>query len=607
MDRKWSTRAGAPGMRTLLGILALGLSGCSCDEDRPYTPFQVASALPPVDADAPTVASATVPTGVELAARVTPLRASGLPETWEAFGRTLHAPSRTGFAGGVELPADGGAPARVLAWVFPKSGGRPADGGLFVFDDAGRTGALLTKLPDFLPTGPDCEIELGPLGGSEAGVFSLIHVACKGRLLPGTATGAFVLVTPDAARAPFVLRLAESASAEKLVFEPSGSAPDAGGTVRELTVHIDLLAPNGAHARLPLRFVGKAGGLSRIADAPSSDLEALSSELGQLVPKKKEREAALARIDATRRWVHAVCEEAGTARVSDAQGRALSCGAIKPSLDRLTEAAIEAYLFRDEPWKAIGEYERADFHLGAPPAATKARWAARIRSKTTTVAAEVSAEYPLRLGLEVPYPFAAPLGYDERGKLYGLTAAGEVQALGEPEPAAPLDAAEPDTRPNAWPLRPKSSDDRLLAALVPSCDRSEVQLSFVADGGAAADNQVLPLLAPRPCRGLGGRPLSAVPLGWQGTSLLVIAAGEPVLSAGALRAPERPIAWGTSLGVEVWSSRGHVSFRGPTIHDLHHCVTFSASATSSVERVACIRGRKAVELRPSTDASGAAQ
>ena len=586
---------------------------------------------------APPVPSPALPVSV--------LRTSGLPDTWEAFGRKLRAPKGTGFAGALEVPAlnvvaqgdraqgdraQGGATARVLAWVFPKPGGKLADGGLYAVDEEGRASTLVTALPDFLPTGPDCAIALGPLGASPAGVSSILHVACKGRLLPGTATGAFVLADPERGRAPFILRLSEPGLSEPGLSEPGLAEPGlsepglaepggtevlsldaAGGAVSahgvELTVHIDLAAPNGAHAKLPLRFIGKAGGLSRISDAPSADLEVLSKELGQLVLKKKDREGALARIDATRRWVYAVCGEAGTVKVTDDAGRALPCGAIQPSLDRLTEAAIEAYLFRDEPWKAIGEYERADFYLGAPKAATKARWAARIRAKTATVSADVVAEFPLKLGLDVPYPFASPLGYDERGHLYGLSASGDVLPLSPPEPppaeptgdgAPPQPDGEPlERRPGAWPLRPKSSDGRLLAALVPSCDRSEAQFTFVADGGAPAQSVALPLLAPRPCRGLSGRPLSAVPLAWQGSSLLAIASGEPVQSRGTLQAPQRPIAWGTSLGVEVWSGAGHASWRGPAVHDLHHCVAFS-SGESNVERVACIRGRTAVELRP---------
>jgi len=273
---------------------------------------------------------------------------------------------------------------------------------------------------------------------------------------------------------------------------------------------------------------------------------------------------------------------------------------VKPSLDRLTEAAIEAYLYRDEAWKAVGEYERSDYYLGAPPAKTTERWAARIREKSRFVPAEVIAEHPLRLGLDVPYPYSSPLRFSEDAVLFGLTASGGVERLGPALPAG--ETAAPDGAPSAasslepWPLRPKSGDGRLLAALVPSCDRAEVIFSFQAEGGEPSSSP-LPFLAPRPCRGLMGKPLPVEPLAWQGPALLSIAAGEPVLSQGALREPERPIVWSSRLGIHVWSKDAMVSWQGPGLHDLHHCVAPPHASASSIHPVACVRGRTAVEVR----------
>jgi len=589
-------------------VALLALSGCGCDEDRPYTPFQVASSLPGAADDAPPPAPTNDPAAPDPAASTLVLRATGLPETWEAFGRELRAPKGTGFAAAVELPREGGAAPQVLAWVFPKPSPRPRDGGLVELDARGRASQVLTKVPEFLPSGPDCELDLASLEVTRTSIASVLRAKCKGRLLPGTATGAFLLTSREK-RAPFSLRLSEETGQKDLSIGTEGFIASAGAKGAELALVVDLEAPGGAHAKLPLRFVEKAGGLSRIADAPSADLETLVKELAGLVPKKKERELALGRIDAVRRWVYAVCAEAGATRLEGDDGRAFACGRVKPSLDALTEAAIEAYLYRDEPWKAIGEYERADFFLGAPPAKTKERWAARIAKKTSTVAAEIAAEYPLRLGLDVPYPVATPLGFDERGALYGLTASGEVAPFAPSAPPADAGTLPPDAPPpapepvpSAWPLRPKSSDGRLLAALVPSCDRAEAQLSFLTEGGAASPSIVLPFLAPRPCHGLSAKPLPAVPLAWQGPALFLIAAGEPLSSAGSWSAPARPIAWGTSLGVEVWTSAGHVSWRGPGLRDLHHCVT-PESGGGAVQQVACVRGKTAVLLRRKAEAS----
>ena len=592
----------------LLGVV-LTLPGCRCDDDRPYTPFQVASSLP-ASGDPPpaTAASAqpeqAVPTGLDQSALV--LRTGGLPPHWEAFGRKLDAPKGTGFAGGVELPGVDGQPSRVLAWALPKKEGRLADGGLFAIDERGKPIRRVAPLPDFLPSGPDCTLALGSLAATLVGIATTVRAECSGRLLPGTATGAFVLASrQEPERPPFVLRLVEGPASEPLGIEVEG-ARAVDGALIELTVHLDLTAPSGAHARLPFRFVGKAGGLSRIADSPSAELDASVKELAALVPRKKEREAALQRIDATRRWVLSLCQEAGAPRLLDEGGRPLSCGPVKASLDRLTEAAIEAYLYRDEQWKAAGEFARADDYLGAVPAKTKERWAARMAEKGTVVQAAVVGEFPLRLGLDVAYPYASPLRYGKDGRLYGLSADGTVRELAEraadaaPEAPPPLGESPPgdipSDPPSAWPLRPQSSDGRLLAALVPSCDRAEIQMTFSGEGGAASPATALPLLAPRPCRGLMGKPLPVEPIAWEGPALLAISAGEPTLSQGVLRAPEQALVWGSSLGLEVWSKAGYASWRGPTLSNLHHCVAGPASSTESPRRVACVRGRSAVEV-----------
>lgn len=607
---------GRASARAALGLvlmsLLLTLPGCRCDDDRPYTPFQVASALPASDGQAPgaeptpAASAEPAPTGLDKSALV--LRTGGLPSEWEAFGRKLDAPKRTGFAGGVELPGASGQPSRLLAWALPKKEGRLADGGLYLIDERGRPARRVAALPDFLPSGPGCTLTLGALSATLVGVASTVRAECSGRLLPGTATGAFVLSSnQEPERPPFVLRLVEGPTSEPLTIEVEGTR-SADGALVDLTTHLDLTAPSGAHARLPFRFVGKAGGLSRVADSPSTELEALTKELAALVPRKKEREVALQRVDATRRWVLSVCQEAGAPRILDEAGRPLSCGPVKGSLDRLTEAAIEAYLYRDEQWKAAGEFARADDFLGTVPAKTKERWAARMAEKGKIVRAEVVGEFPLRIGLDVAYPYASPLRYGKDGQLYGLSADGSVIRLGQAEvaPEAPPPLGEPGSppppseapsdAPAAWPLRPKSSDGRLLAALVPSCERAEIQMTFSSEGGEAAPATALTLLAPRPCRGLMGKPLPVEPIGWEGPALLAISAGEPTVSQGSLRVPERPLVWGSSLGLEVWSNAGYASWRGPALSSLHHCAPGPASSAEGPRRVACVRGKTAVEV-----------
>src|SRR5690606_1681258 len=195
--------------------------------------------------------------------------------------------------------------------------------------------------------------------------------------------------------------------------------------------------------------------------------------------------------------------------------------------------------------------------------------------------------------------------YGKDGLLYGLVADGSVRRLSpapartEPAPEAPPPLGEqapsapaepppepPSEAPPAWPLRPKSSDGLLLAALVPSCDRAEVQMSFAREGGDTPPPVALTLLAPRPCRGLLGKPLPVEPITWEGPALLAISAGEPAVSQGTLAVPQQPLVWGSSLGVEVWSKAGFASWRGPGLTNLHHCVAAPPEGAGGPRRVA---------------------
>lgn len=121
-------------------------------------------------------------------------------------------------------------------------------------------------------------------------------------------------------------------------------------------------------------------------------------------------------------------------------------------------------------------------------------------------------------------------------------------------------------------------------------------MTFSSEGGEATPATALTLLAPRPCRGLMGKPLPVEPIGWEGPALLAISAGEPTVSQGSLRAPERTLVWGSTLGLEVWSNAGYASWRGSALSNLHHCVAGPASSAEGPRRVACVRGKMAVEV-----------
>lgn len=634
LKRRWR-----PSPLLLGGFWLAGAVLGGCREDKPYSPFRVTSSLPTEPPAPPTEA------GQPEAALEPPapppaltLRPTGLPARWRAFDRELVAPKGTGFAGAVELEST------LIAWVLPhadESGKAPdathidkarRSSGAYVVGDSGRVDRKLAEIPDFLPTGVGCQLSLAELSGRTGRVVARVQATCQSRLLPGTPTGAFLVLDPSVERPVLLLRTSEPSPGETLGLDATFDDLDADGRP-DVSVAVALRAPSGSTATHSIGFLTRATGLSRLADSPGQEIEAQAKKLATAILRKKEREAALGDIDALRRFVLEICQEAGGRVLADERGRALSCGSVKGALDRLTGAAIEAYLFRDEWWKAFGEYARAHHFLGEPSRAERSAWASLLARKTRVRILTRAASVPLAVGLNVPYPYASPLRFDASGRLFALSASGDVVLLDPPPPGpnvptdpesatppAPLDASEVPAQqpsPGPWPLRPRSRDGRLLSAVVPSCDRAEIQLAFGGEPSEARPSNppqssplqsaVLSLLAPRPCKGLSTTPLVAEPIIWNGDSLVLIAAGEPVVSSGHLEPPKPghqsglawPITQGSSTeGIAVWTPRGFAWWKGPEAAGAHHCVVYSGDDPSdSDERVACVVRNQAVTFR----------
>jgi hypothetical protein len=68
-----------------------------------------------------------------------------------------------------------------------------------------------------------------------------------------------------------------------------------------------------------------------------------------------------------------------------------------------------------------------------------------------------------------------------------------------------------------------------------------------------------------------------------------VVGGQPVVSAGHLTAPPQPIAWGTSLGIAVWTPEAFFLLVGDGTNGAHHCV-----AAEGLKKVACVRGQEVV-------------
>lgn len=619
-----------PGAVVLLSISlsATFLPGCGCEEERPYTPFQVATSLPK---DGPP-AEASEEIVEELLPRVIH-ETLDRPDRWSAFGRELVAPKGSGFVAGIEVrsPAGEAAPgSRVAAWTFPRKGHElGGNAGLWLFDADGSPVKRLARVPAHLPTGRECSHSIEILDTGARSFSTRLTARCDSRLLPGTATGALLIVDPDADQPErFTFRISDSAPGEELRLTPETKDEDGDG-LEDLSLTVGLKAPSGVEESLVFRWVGRPSGLSHVAGTPQDSLRKRAARLAIAAVRRKEREHGLAEIDALRRLLSSSCAESKTEKITDGSGAGLECGSLTQLSESLSASAITAHLGMDAPYQALGEYERSDSYFGPATEKVRAAWASKISAALDPTSVSIAEQATLPLGIDLPYPIATPLRFDEKGeRLYSLSADGRVKRIfgdaEQPPPPAPPTALDPPgpqplddelgrflerqfspgkqlspPRPETpglkpWPLRPSGANGEMLAAAVPSCERSEVQLAFTGTKSGAVPSRPLPFLAPRPggCRSLMAKPLRAEVISWQGARVLAIVEGQPVVSAGHFSTPATPLAWGTSLGIAVWTKKERTLLTGPETTNAHHCVT-----TLDAKQVACVRGSNIVLFR----------
>src|SRR5688572_18849424 len=110
--------------------LAFGLSGCRCGDEKPYTPFGVASSLG--DAETPKVPSTSA--SAASADAGAPIEKSVLAprdaKRWSLGGRELAAPDGFVFEQGIPADFDGDGAGDAVAWLVPAgdAGAIPAPG-----------------------------------------------------------------------------------------------------------------------------------------------------------------------------------------------------------------------------------------------------------------------------------------------------------------------------------------------------------------------------------------------------------------------------------------------------------------------------------------------
>lgn len=569
-------------------MFALACFGSACDEDKPYTPFEVASSLPgqgPAPKTKKSDEKDKDPERVWAAEKRAPRSSS----TFRAFKRSLLAPSGTEFE--VALPLLNSQSDEVAAWVFPKSGreGAGADAGLWVFDASGQPTRKLLALPEFLPSGTDCEFRANLKGTGPTTFSSRVWATCGSRLLPGTPVVSLAVLDGSKPEAVLLhLRAEEPAVGEKLDLEVESTDQDGDGT-DDVKLQVSMTTPSGTKETLPFLWLQRTAGASRQADLPKDELNKRASRLSIASVRKAEREATPAQIDALRRLLSSVCAELGKPRLTGASGDLLKCGNIQSALEQLAQAEVQAFLGQGKKEDAIGATERSEWFGTAFDAGKLKKLKALVQKELSPKKAERMARFNVRTKT-LAKPFASPLHFSKDGQLFAKV--GELTKRltmeGDPPLVVPATETEPEKRvePPEWTISLQDGRGLTPEAALPSCDRSEVILVLGGGEAGSAPTQLpLPFLAPRPgtCRAFAPTPLDAVPLRSEAGALTLVVGGQRVTSAGRLRPDDHPDAWGTSLGVVVVRKENVSVLTGEAAEGLHHCVT-----NRDASKVACL-------------------
>ncbi len=598
----------------LLGSLALPslvLLGCTCEEDKPYTPFEVASTLPGTSPSAPpSVSAAPVPSAPEQNPTLRrALKAPRNATTWKTPDQTYEAPAGQVFELGLPLTKPDGSSAFV-AWTVRKSQKLtdPA-GALWLY--AGGAPRQLTPLPGFVPTGPDCTLEADLAQTGPQTVTLDVASRCTSRLVQRMPTRAVLVLAPERPEPVLMgFRVADAAPGELLRLTIDSRDADGDGR-DDVTLRVTGGSSGFQGSPVPFVWLERAAGRSRESLEPAAELNRLAKRLVTRAKNKKSGSEVPQEANELRRLVSSACAESGTPRLWELDGAPLTCNATS-ALATALEAEIEAALTLGRPLDALGALSR-DGWYGRLSEKDRARIESRIRERVRTVNAKVRGSFDAALPARDPaVPRWAPVWFDRQKRLWVLDGTNVRQSdpPGAPLQGAPVlgagGAGTLPAAPAAWSLRVQDPNGRAWSGAIPSCDRSEVQLAFVARDGKPLPPLPTPLLSPRPgnCGRLDGRTKGLLaPIAWHGVDLeaWVFGArfGEPQNAAAAAAPPPgSPVSadgalmvLSTPLGLAVVKGRDVELWQGDAVRGLEECVVSEGGSL-----LACVNGSRVVVL-----------
>lgn len=577
----------------LAALAALALSGCDgCQQDKPYTPFGVTSALPSqaASAEAPPVPSAKTEPAHFPAALVAPPGSRKL----RMGSLMLDAPARYLFDRALVL--GDGEKQQAVAWLTAEPNAPELPRGLLMAYAANGAPKQVLTLPSFVPIAPGCTLATRLVQTGASDVLVDTAASCPAGMVARVPTESVSVVAPSREHAEVLaLRLAAPAAGEQLSVDADSSDRDGDGR-DDVKLVVTLTGPDGAKASANLAYVDRAAGVSRDASEPKASLllaaKAILSKAGP---------TASAEVDAMRRLLFALCAEGATPRVFDAEGSAIHCGDLSGVIDALARADVLSRLAAKDVLGAVSVLTRADWYFSKISADAEKSIVKELGKRLLGVTPQASA---LAAKPRQPKgPHFSPLWFESDGALLIETEAGLVRASRDGSSEAPVEA---DSGTSAWPLDVSVGGGSRLSGSLCACDSSELQLATSDARGAPQNGLPTRVLSPRPggCRGRFVCP-DPVPLAASDDGFSVLVAGvawepkklnKPLPSPGSARSPDG--AWlvvKSPLGLVV-TGPSHELWKLPEAPlDVRHaedCVVAPGRAA-----VACVSDGKVVLLK----------
>ncbi len=583
--------------RSVEGLIAAALV-LGCEDEKPYTPFGVASAAP----SALPSASAIVAEASD-AGKFAPKRAVVAPRaasSWKLGGRARDAPEKRVFERGVLADFDGDGGEDALVWTVPAADAPPLTprGELWFYPKTGEPRRAL-PMPSFIPSAPGCDLttSLTQTGPKTATVD--VAARCKTPALAGSATRALAIVAPHES-SPLVvgLRIVDPPPGETVTWNVESTDRDEDG--RDDVFVTATLAAGDARATAPLSWFDRATGAARDATEPALALAKRASVENVRSRKPKSGTTVAAQVGAVRRLYSTLCGESDAARVTTWDGQTIECGDLTKTVARLLGAEVGAALSLGQTAEAFAALDRSAWY--AQPVDEKS--VAALEKKVLSTVTTRSVGPPVLPNVTVQRrtgPRFSPLAFEANGDLLVVSRSGLTRTKAGGSSTEPVSS---DAAVRAWSLFFTSPSGATWKGVNFPCHRPGVLLLVENADGSPADPIETSILSPRPCPTRPpATPLPAA-LGWTDEGLDAIVAGSSLAPSsrgsakpGTPRSPDgRLTIRSNRRGLLVTGGAKPELWRGDTIPDplgLGDCVVANGALAA-----ACVDGTRVLWLEP---------